>query len=137
MIGQICEHLHNFFEDGALKGTFTISDGGISLPSVLDGQYFRVTGSDLNDGVYQYPAEDLRDETFEGAIYPMKVPRALIDLAGEIEAWQTKYGEGAASPYQSESFGGYSYAKGASATGGASGGWQDAFRARLNPWRKL
>ena len=45
----------------------------------------------------------------------------------------------AMSPYMSESFGGYSYSKGASntASGGSVVTWQDAFKTRLAPWRKI
>ena len=54
-----------------------------------------------------------------------------------VELWREKYGAVMDSPYTSESFGGYSYTKanGAGDSTG-SGGWQAAFRARLNPYRK-
>ena len=71
-------------------------------------------------------------------MWALAVPKAVIDLSGEIEAWQEKNGEAAASPYQSESFGGYSYTKrSAGSDSNALNGWQDAFRGRLNDWRKL
>ncbi len=44
-----------------------------------------------------------------------------------------------AGPYQSESFGGYTYTMKAD-NGGGNGGatsWQSAFAARMNKWRKL
>ena len=66
------------------------------------------------------------------------MPKAVVSLAGEIAAWQEKYKDTVDSPYTSESFGGYSYSK-ASGAGDSTGcgGWQSAFRARLNPYRKL
>ena len=139
MLEQVLAHLNNWFlvPDGVHEGTFTIADGGITLPFMQDGQYFRIIGSVFNDGLHQYPATDLVDEEFSGVILELAIPPAVVDLANEIGAWQEKNGEASASPYQSESFGGYSYSK---ATDSASGGavtWQTAFRSRLNAWRKL
>jgi hypothetical protein len=67
----------------------------------------------------------------------MAVPRGFLALVAEIEAWNTKYGAGAMSPYASESFGGYSYSKGATAGGSNATTWSDAFASRLNAWRKI
>ena len=139
MLEQVLMHLNNWFlvPGGIHEGTYTIEDGGITLPFLANGQYFRICGSVFNDGLHQYPASDLKAETFEGTVWALAVPQAVIDLASEIEAWQEKNGDASVSPYQSESFGGYQYSK---ATDSASGGavtWQSAFRSRLNAWRKL
>ena len=139
MLEQVLMHLKNWFlvPGGIHEGTYTIEDGGITLPFLANGQYFRICGSVFNDGLHQYPASDLKAETFEGTVWALAVPQAVIDLATEIEAWQKKNGDASVSPYQSESFGGYSYSK---ATDSASGGavtWQSAFSSRLNAWRKL
>ena len=139
MLEQVLMHLKNWFlvPGGIHEGTYTIEDGGITLPFLANGQYFRICGSVFNDSLHQYPASDLKAETFEGTVWALAVPQAVIDLAAEIESWQTKNGDASTSPYQSESFGGYSYSK---ATDSASGGavtWQSAFRSRLSAWRKL
>ena len=139
MLEQVLMHLKNWFlvPGGIHEGTYTIEDGGIALPFLANGQYFRIFGSVFNDGLHQYPASDLKAETFDGAVWALAVPQAVIELDAEIEAWQKKNGDASVSPYQSESFGGYSYSK---ATDSASGGavtWQSAFRSRLNAWRKL
>ena len=139
MLEQVLMHLNNWFlvPGGIHEGTYTIEDGGITLPFLANGQYFRIVGSVFNDGLHQYPASDLKAETFDGTVWALAVPQAVIELAAEIEAWQKKNGDASVSPYQSESFGGYSYSK---ATDSASGGavtWQSAFRSRLNAWRKL
>ena len=139
MLEQVLMHLKNWFlvPGGIHEGTYTIEDGGIALPFLANGQYFRIVGSVFNDGLHQYPASDLKAETFDGTVWALAVPQAVIDLASEIEAWQKKNGDASVSPYQSESFGGYSYSKATdSATGGAVT-WQSAFRSRLNAWRKL
>lgn len=153
MLDQICAHIHNWFcdESDIRTGTWTIANGAIDMSGiVLEGQYFRIVGSALNDGVYLYPptpAEGeepiLADETFTGEIWPMKVPKAVRQLADEIAAWQTKYGAAMASPFQSENIiGVYSYTKhgGNTSVNGTSAeadGWKSAFKSRLNPWRKL
>ena len=139
MLEQVLMHLKNWFlvPGGIHEGTYTIEDGGITLPFLANGQYFRICGSVFNDGLHQYPASDLKAETFDGTVWALAVPQAVIDLSTEIESWQTKNGDASVSPYQSESFGGYQYSK---ATDSASGGavtWQSAFRSRLNAWRKL
>lgn len=139
MLEQVLMHLKNWFlvPGGIHEGTYTIEDGGITLPFLANGQYFRICGSVFNDGLHQYPASDLKAETFEGTVWALAVPQAVVDLSAEIEAWQTKNGDASVSPYQSESFGGYQYSK---ATDSASGGavtWQSAFRSRMNAWRKL
>ena len=139
MLEQVLMHLNNWFlvPGGIHEGTYTIEDGGIALPFLANGQYFRICGSVFNDGLHQYPASDLKAEAFDGSVWALAVPQSVIDLAAEIEAWQKKNGDASVSPYQAESFGGYSYSK---ATDSASGGavtWQSAFRSRLNAWRKL
>ena len=139
MLEEVLRHLNNWclVPDGIHLDTYTIEDGGITLPFLQEGQYFRVVGSVFGDGVYQYPASGLKDETFDGAIWSLSVPQAVVNLAEEIEAWQAKNGEAAAGPYQSESFGGYTYSKAVDAATGGAVSWQAAFRSRLNDWRKL
>ena len=139
MLEQVLMNIRNWFpvKGGIHSGTFTIKDGGITLPFLADGQYFRICGSVFNDGLHQYNVLDLTGETFNGTIWALAIPKAVIELADEISKWQEKNGEAAASPFSSESFGGYSYSK---ATDSASGGavtWQSAFRSRLNAYRKL
>lgn len=151
MLTEICQYLKNWFDRDQSKfyGKFIISNGGIESYNdgdmgMIEGQYFRIIGSLLNDGVYQYPSEELKDETFEGAVWFMAIPPAVIALSEDINVWQTKNGDvnsQAMSPYQSESFGGYSYSKasggGSADFGGGNGGWQSAFANRLKPWRKV
>ena len=140
MLEQVLSEIHNWFQREIVSGTYTIQGGGISLPFLRDGQYFRIMGSVFNDGLHRYgqDMEAMEDETFDGSIWSLAVPKAVVELSKEIAKWQEKFGEIVDSPYTSESFGGYSYTKngGANENGGA-GGWQAAFRARLNPYRKL
>lgn len=138
---ELCAHLHNWFVRSDADrhfGTFEIAGGNIDLPWVADGQYFRIIGSVFNDGVHQYPAADLVDEVFDGAVWAMAVPPDVVSLAAEIADWEAKYADVVSSPYKSESFGGYTYTKadtGDAAEGGLS--WEKVFRDRLRRWRKL
>ena len=138
MLEQVLMNIRNWFpvKGGIHSGTFTIKDGGITLPFLADGQYFRICGSVFNDGLHQYPAGDLTDETFTGSVWALAVPQAVIELAEDIEAWETKNGEAASGIYQSESFGGYQYSKQTASDGGQLTVWS-VFRKRLNQWRKL
>lgn len=138
MLEQVLRHLNNWFLVEIHEGTFTVENGSITLPFLQTNQYFRICGSVFNDGLHRYQASDLTDETFTGTVWALAVPKAVVSLAEDIAAWQEKNGEAAASPYQSESFGGYSYTKrSAGSDSGTLNGWQDAFRGRLNNWRKL
>lgn len=140
MLEQICAFIHNFFYGDRYAGTFTIENGVLTVDGLIDGQYFRICGSRLNDGVYRYGVDQLTDETFTGVVWDMRPPKSFLTLVEEIEAWQQKYGEAVKSPYSSESFNGYSYTKAqgyASAGGGMLGTWQNIFGSQLNHWRKL
>lgn len=132
MIDEICASLHNYFAVDIVPGEYTVNDGEITLPFLAAGQFFRVVGSVFCDGVYRYGDALPADETFDGAIWAMAIPPTLEELAAEIEGWKKKNAEAINSPYQSESFGGYSYTKGSD-----SASWQGVFAKRLNRWRKL
>ena len=124
-------------------GLFEIRGGTLVTEELADGQYYRIMGSLFNDGVHKYGTDVLTDETFEGSVWSLGIPPSIVQLAADIEEWQAKYGGAnseAMSPFQSESFGGYSYSKagGGSADGTtAVGTWQGAFAQRLAPWRKI
>jgi hypothetical protein len=109
--------------------------------SIPEGAWYRVQGSYLNDGLHLHPASDLTDEEFEGTVTVLRIPRPLLALAEEIAAWREQYGTATDGPYQSESFGGYSYTmKSDSSSQNGSGGltgWRLAFRDRLSTWRKI
>ena len=139
MLEQVLMNIRNWFpvKGGIYSGTFNIKDGGIALPFLANGQYFRICGSVFNDGLHQYPEDDLVDETFNGTIWALAIPKAVIELADEIGKWQEKNGEAASSPFSSESFGGYSYSKATDAETGGAVTWQSAFKKQLSAWRKI
>ena len=132
----LCAELRNYFETKKRFDTFTISGGSISPSDFLqEGQYFRIVGSVFNDGVYRYPAHDLVDETFNGAVWAMAVPPSVVELLHKIQEFESA---AANSPtaYISESFGGYTYTK-ATDENGLPAGWRSVFKSELNKWRKL
>ena len=138
IITEICAELRNWFvvPNGVHIQTYTISGGSIApLDFLQEGQYFRIIGSVFNDGVHQYPASDLTDETFHGAVWSMAIPPSVIDLAAEIEEYN-KSDAGKASPYISENFGGYGYTK-ATGSNGKVLTWKSVFADALNRYRKL
>ena len=146
MLSQLCGYLRNYFEREKVLGTFRIADGHITMVSSgsfapMEGQYIRVIGSYLSDGVYKYKStgiEGLEDEQFEGAVWLLAIPKDVVALDGEIDAWVDKYSGAIESPFSSESLtaSSYSYTKASSdSVGGVT--WQKAFSARLAQWRKI
>lgn len=145
---DLCAELRNYFDRGMPHwlGDFEITNGNIVLPdgaSLLNGQYFRISGSVFNDGVHQYPAYDLTNEpSFHGMVGAMAVPPSVIALVDEINEWEEKYGSEIMKPFSSETIQGvYSYTR--ASGGGGDGGsspsvtWRDMFMSRLNKWRKI
>ena len=145
MLTELCQELHNWFDLDRRYGTFEISGGALTADFLVAGQFYRIKGSIFNDGVHKFGEYDLIDEVFTGEVWAMGVPLAVLKLAKEIETWRAKYetvDSQAMSPFQSESFGGYSYSKaGSSSSSGAAAstptGWKALFASSLNRWRKI
>lgn len=139
MLTELCQELKNWFDVERRFGTFTVAEGHIAVDGLQDGQYFRVIGSVFNDGVH-LSTDTLIDETFDGSVWLLAIPQAIVELDSEIENWIEKYKEVTASPYQSESFEGYSYSKGSGGGGSSSASvptWKSVYADKLNRWRKL
>lgn len=142
MLQEILDYIHNYFIKEVYKGTFKIESGSLAVDFLQNGQYYKVVGSVFNDGVHKYLDESdvLTDEEFQGEIWSMAVPKAILDLEADIQNWMTEYGPVINNPYQSESFGGYSYTKGSGSgknNGSTQISWQDKFGSRLNAYRKI
>lgn len=145
MLTELCGYLKNWFVTERFYGDFVVSGDSITradgteLP-IQKGQHFCIVGSIFNDGVYCNSEElTLHPEGFNGAVWAMAIPEDVLVLAKDIKAWRDKY-EGIdssmLSPYNSESYGGYSYSKSNNADGtGAS--WQSVFSNRLKRYRKV
>ena len=141
MLETVLTHLKNWFvvPCGVHEGIYTIENGVLNLPFLQNGQYYRICGSVFNDGLHKYgDIEDkLQDEIFSGAVWALAIPKAVVELSEKIEEWQSKNGDAVASPYSSESFGGYSYTKATDSVSGAAATWETVFRTQLNPYRQI
>lgn len=136
MLEEVLAHINNRFAASRIEGDFAVEGGSLAVDGLKEGQYFFVEGSVFNDGLHQWPDNAMTDEEFRGAVEFLAVPRAVQDLADEISKWCDDNAAALDGPYQSESFGGYSYSKETGADGGAPT-WQSHFRDRLNRFRKL
>ena len=151
MLTEICLYLKNWFDWNQPKffGDFIIKDGVLTSRNdgdmdIQNNQYFRIIGSVFNDGVYKHGEETLVDEEFNGAVWLMALPPDFLALCKDISDWQALYGGTSSvnmSPYQSESFGGYSYSK-SSGGGGSSASsavptWKSIFADRLVRYKKI
>lgn len=153
MLTEVCDYVHNYFESGTVyTDDYEIVDGSINLDSILkDGQRFKLCGSALNDGIYTYfhggevydddgtKLISMASEKFRGSIIPMNVPVLFTNMVKDIKEWQERNQAIIESPYQSESFGGYSYTKANASGSGGSGllSWKSVFGSKLNAYRKI
>lgn len=147
MIDEICGEIRNYFvyKDDKIFGDFAITNGVIYPEISIPSDYIRIVGSRKNNGVHKVDEMQLKDESeFHGAIWFMNPPDEFLQIVSDIQAWQTKNGDidsPAMSPFNSESFGGYSYSKGypsvgsAGSTSGAD--WRSVFASRLKQYRRI
>ena len=142
MIGEVCAECKNYFIQKDVDihvSNYTVTNHQIGpVPFLKNGQYYRIVGSALNDGVYKHGTDDLQlqDEEFYGAVWAMRVPKEFVALCNEIKAWVTENASALSGPYSSESFGGYSYSK-VTASDGGGYSWRDQFKGKLNAYRRL
>lgn len=168
MLTEICQYLHNFFDYKRYIGEIKVISGEDGLypsdelhpgdeinPSadipvkiycngkqieIEEGQYFALFRDKYLLGVYQ-EGDDLPDKNFSGAVWLMDLPEAILKANQWADDWMKANGgvdNAASSPFQSESFGGYSYSK--SSGNGKIGGSifdQAVFVGMLAPYRKL
>lgn len=136
---ELLVYLRNFFpgEKWQFFGE-DITAKRLLLPGLENGDYYLIEGSRRNNGIHVYGNSDLRNETYSGIVTELCIPTELLILLDEINAWQEKHAEALQSPYQSESFGGYSYTKASESGGtGESMSWKAVFAPRLRLWRKI
>lgn len=149
LLNTVCAEIRNYFtfEKDKHFGDFAIVNGNITPSFDIPTDYIRIVGSHLNDGVHKRGDNgfELIDEAeFHGAVWVMSPPADFLELVAKMEAWEAKYcgiDSQAMSPFNSESFGGYSYSKSGGGNGsGSSSGAADAiglFARQLNPYRRI
>lgn len=139
---ELLNYLKNYFYKFMVEGNFIISENKIKIVgNFLQGQYIKIQGSVLNDGVYRINSITNKEievigaenEEFEGIIYSLAIPKQLIELENEIKAYKDK---NKPSSIISESFGGYSYTL-APSKDGTKASWKDIFKTELSPYRKM
>lgn len=146
MLTRVCRYLKNWFvKSNTGNGDVAVIDGKVyfngSEIEMNEGQHFALVRTRYVYGVYAY-GDEIEDSEFEGAVWIMDVPKDVLDVVVRMTAWEEANGGSdspAMSPYQSESFGGYSYSK-ASGGGGKVGSsvFDNAeFASVLRPFKKI
>ena len=140
---KILKVINNFFYRFYESGYYGIETNSIEVKGrYVKGQYIRIIGSMLNDGVYKVDSvidnmimldAELLDEVFKGNICSLAIPKDLIDLEVKVSEFNAK---NKPSAITSESFQGYSYSK-ATGNNGTPATWQDVFANDLKPYRKM
>lgn len=139
---RILNYLNNFFYRWGEKGAFTITDNKLNVEhELMGGQYIKINGSVLNDGVHKVLSyrdgfatlEGLENEEFEGLVLSLAVPRTLNSLPKKIDEFELK---NPVTALASESFGNYSYSNATNESGGRVS-WQDVFASDLKLYRKM
>lgn len=138
MLEAILQRINNYFVKDIIEGVITIAEGTITANGepieIADNQYIRIRGSIFLDGVYKYPPELTGRETFVGEVWLLAVPPAVLELADEITEWCVN---NKPTNLMSESFGGYSYTRGANKSGTATADWGEVFSDRLKAYKKI
>ena len=149
ILTELCHEVNNYFKRSIHTGTFSVVNGALTnMPSnVQEGQYIRIVGSVFNDGVHKYKASGMgltNENEFKGAVWLLAIPQEFVSLSEEVSAWVTKYGgadSAALSPFNSESFAGYSYSKGSATSSNGKevnpNSWQSLYGDRLAKFRRI
>lgn len=139
---NLMSYCNNYFYRFKEFGVYNIENNRITIRGrYLKGQYVRIIGSFLNDGVYKVVNTDentiildgLKDEEFEGYVCSLSVPKSFVELDQQIKRYKE---ENKPTAMISESFGNYSYSK-ATNKNGAPLRWQDVFKDDLKQYRKI
>ena len=139
---EVLGYLRNWFQVSKVNGTFVIDKGRITFPEGADvpepEQYIRIFGSIFNDGLHMMYDDSLNDEVFEGTVWLLAVPTAVVKIAMQIEDYQKNmFDVTKGSPMKSESFDGYSYQRVVTNADGNLLTWKDVFSTKLARWRKI
>lgn len=157
MLTEVMRECRNWFEHTAENGTYDILDNTIVVKHrYVVGQYIRIVGSVLNDVVAKITKVDvieddlyritcvhiknnlsnnLKDETFTGSIYGLRIPFDFLEIVKEIEAYQEIARKGDPT-LVSESYRGYSYSRAVSRDGQLVN-WKTLFMDRLKPFKRM
>ena len=139
---DILSYINNYFAVTKEEGTFKIIDDAITIRgNYLQGQYIKLEGSILNDGIYKIESlgnksitlVGANNEEFKGAIYSLAIPKDLVGISVKLEELKEKATNGI---YESESFGEYSYTLAKNSKGEIYSNI-DSFKNELKKYRKM
>jgi len=161
-VGEVLAYLNNYFvytyapnvyvDITAETSTIALADTDYDFDDyALDarvGQYVRIEGTRLNDGVYKVATvgdasftveetllDELSDEDLDYVtIYELAVPQELLTIITEMQTWETDHPSGSDN-VKSETLGPHSITYG-DAGGGGSGVFGN-FASRLKRWKKV
>lgn len=140
-IELLMKECNNYFYRWKETNTFIIDNNSITvIGKYLVGQYIRIEGSIMNDGVYQVESQEdnkiivigLTDEVFEGTIYGLVVPKDFTTLSDKIEEYNTN---NVTSSKSSEGFNNYSVSY-ATDKNGKPLQWQEMFKNEIDTYRQ-
>ncbi len=129
MLEQILKNINNYFKKSSGVITEIQADGFISYDEFFLGQYVKIEGSILNDGVYRIKEkqgdkyityEDLQVENNISYVYGLAIPREILRLSEQVE----NHVKG----IKSETLGDYSV---------TYDDWKVAYKEELSRWRKV
>lgn len=133
---KMCQYCRNYFVRGTYTGVITIIDGKIQGVNIPDNTYYTITGSIYNDGLAEAGDYLIDEEPFYGTVSFCAIPKTFINLAVEIDNWETKQKQSPnnvlLSPFTSESFDEYSYSKELGKCG-----WKSVFAEELRTFMKI
>jgi hypothetical protein len=142
---NLCQDLKNWFEDRDVKyiGQITLAENGDVFCNGVkigleEGEYYRVIKSKFSDGIHIYPDADTRPESFDGAVWPLRINPAFLQEAQQLGLWDSTTGKKLRGPYSSEnlSASGYSYTM-RSAYDIAKATLRSAFPEFFSRWGKI
>lgn len=136
-VAAVMRHIRNFFQGEPVEGEYSIT-GNVLAPAPA-APWVYISGSNYHDGAYQLidgvlqgVSLDAEDEDFDGIVWPLRPPPDFLALCDEIAAYDQKNPAGA---LQSESFGSYTYNRGASQNGRYD--WQTVYAPMLSAYRRM
>jgi len=141
-IELLMKECNNYFYKWKEINTFTIDNNSIVVNGkYLEGQYIKLVGSIMNNGVYQVETYSdnkitilgLVNEVFEGTIYGLSVPKSFAELASKIEEYNSK---NIISNKSSEGFNNYSVSFSKDKNGKPLQ-WQEIFKTDLDIYRQM
>ena len=145
IVEQVMRECNNFFLSGQSEGGKYEISSGVITPYDPDmwvvGQYIRLEGSLLHDGVYLLSDTTMTltgatdEPEFVGTIKGLRPPLDFLEICLDVERFVDKAAKSDPS-LVSESYRGYSYNRGTNSSG-MPATWADAFADRLSKYRRM